>query len=134
MYTYSQNSIIQLSTCEPELQELFYKVLLYFDNTIIEGFRGEQKQREYFLTGKSKLNWPNGKHNKAPSFAVDAAPFLNGKLSWNTYHCLYFAGSVTAIAETMGIKIRYGGDWDMDRVPITDQEWQDLVHFERVLC
>lgn len=32
----------------------------------------------------------------------------------------------------LGIDIRWGGNWDMDGEPVTDQNFQDLVHFELV--
>jgi hypothetical protein len=32
----------------------------------------------------------------------------------------------------VGVMIRWGGNWDMDGEPITDQDFQDLVHFELI--
>ena len=57
-------------------------------------------------------------------------PVINGKLSWEKEHCLVLAGMVLAIGKTLGHSIRWGGNWDMDGEPITDQDFQDLVHFE----
>lgn len=131
MPEFSQTSKNKLSTCHPDLQRLFDVVIKIMDCTIIEGHRGQEKQDQYFREGKSKLPWPQGKHNGLPSRAVDAAPYYkNGGLSWDQRHCLFFAGIVIGIAESIGIKIRWGGDWDSDREPITDQDFQDLVHFE----
>ena len=42
----------------------------------------------------------------------------------------YFGGYVLGTAQEMGIDIRWGGDWDGDR-SISDQTFDDLVHFER---
>lgn len=64
------------------------------------------------------------------SNAVDIAPYVDGHISWNEYHCCYVAGIVMAIAKLKGIKIRWGGNWDMDSEPVTDQDFQDLVHYE----
>jgi len=36
-----------------------------------------------------------------------------------------------AAAALAKVKIRWGGNWDMDGEPVTDQEFQDLVHYER---
>lgn len=102
------------------------------DISIVEGHREKEKQNEYFKAGKSKVEWPKGKHNKIPSCAVDAAPWVNGKISWNKLHCCVLAGVILACAAELGIKIRWGGNWDMDSEPITDQDFQDLVHFEIV--
>ncbi len=130
---FSSKSLRELDTCDLSLRDLFNEVLKIVDCTIIEGHRGEQKQNEYFKKDKSKVEFPNGKHNQIPSLAVDVAPFLNKSVSWNVKHCLYFAGIVIGTSIAMGIEVRWGGDWDRDHEPITDQNFQDLVHYERVL-
>ncbi len=43
----------------------------------------------------------------------------------------YFAGLVRGIAVSWGVKIRWGGDWDMDG-DLKDNSFDDLVHFEIV--
>lgn len=129
MNKFSEASLSRLKTCEPELQELFTRVLEIIDCTIMEGHRDEATQNEYYRTGKSKLMYPDGKHNRYPSHAVDAAPY---PIDWNdTKRFYYFAGIIKGVAETMGIKIRYGGDWDSDN-DLNDQTFMDLVHFELV--
>lgn len=100
------------------------------DFSITEGHRGKAEQNRYYKYGKSKVQWPKGKHNKIPSEAVDVVPFINGKASWNKLHCCVLAGVVLACASKLGISVRWGGNWDMDGEPITDQDFQDLVHFE----
>lgn len=120
----------RLATADPRLQKLFNEVIKTFDCTVIEGHRTKEKQNEYFEQGKSKLKWPEGKHCSDPSLAVDVAPFIGGKISYNTNHCLYFAGYVMATANSLGIKLRSGYDWDMDNEVVTDQSFNDGVHFE----
>lgn len=122
----------RLATADPRLQKLFNEVIKTFDCTVIEGHRTKEKQNEYFEQGKSKLKWPEGKHCSDPSLAVDVAPFIGGKISYNTNHCLYFAGYVMATANSLGIKLRSGYDWDMDNEVVTDQSFNDGVHFEIV--
>lgn len=130
---FSARSKNNLKTCREELQRIFSRVdELGFECTVIEGHRSQEKQEEYFRAGKSRVHFPQGKHNKVPSDAVDVAPYVKGKLSWDHRHCLYFAGVVMAVAASLGIKLRWGGNWDMDDEVITDQDFQDLVHFELV--
>ena len=130
MYKFSERSQKNLVTCDPRLQALFNEVIRHVDCTIIEGHRGEQRQNELFSKGLSKVKWPNGKHNKKPSLAVDAAPYVNGKIDWNNRHLFYyFAGMVKGIAMSQNINIRFGGDWDGD-FDLTDQNFNDLCHFE----
>jgi hypothetical protein len=40
------------------------------------------------------------------------------------------AGRVMQEADRLGVTLRYGGDWDMDETVVSDQTFQDLVHFE----
>ena len=122
----------RLATADPRLQKLFNEVIKTFDCTIIEGHRTKEKQNEYFEQGKSKLRWPEGKHCSYPSLAVDVAPYIGGKPSYNTNHCLYFAGYVMATANSLGIKLRSGYDWDRDNEVVTDQSFNDGLHFEIV--
>lgn len=121
----------RLGSCSEEIQVLFIELDgLGIEFQVIEGHRGKLKQDEYYDAGKSKLPWPKGEHNKIPSDACDVAPIVNGRLSWDKHHCIFFAGQVLMLARLRGIKIRWGGDWDMDGECITDQQFQDLVHFE----
>jgi len=133
-YRFSTNSKIKLNSCHFDLQVIINEALAYgiMDISVIEGHRNKEKQDRYFSLGQSKVKWPNSKHNKTQSDAVDVAPFVNGKISWNRLHCCVLAGIILASAERQGAKIRWGGNWDMDGEPITDQAFQDLVHFERV--
>lgn len=127
MPSFSATSLEKLSTCDERLQRVFKEVIKYFDCTVICGFRGKEEQDEAFRTGRSQKPWPTGEHNKKPSKAVDVIPFPN---NWNdTNQMRYFAGFVVGIAATMGIKIRWGGDWNCNR-DLKDQNFNDLPHFE----
>jgi peptidoglycan L-alanyl-D-glutamate endopeptidase CwlK len=120
----------RLSTCDDRLQRLFAEVVRGFDCVIMEGHRDQATQDAYFHAGKSRLPWPKGKHCASPSQAVDAAPYLGGKASYDQRQCLHFAGYVLGVAAQLGIPLRWGGDWDGDHEAVTDQDFQDLVHFE----
>jgi len=127
MNKYSKSSRKQLASCDRRLQEVFNEVLLEVDHTILEGHRGKASQNAAFRLGKSKLKWPNGDHNQKPSKALDATPY---PIDWeDKARHFFFAGYVLGVAEMMGIKIRWGGDWDSDK-DFEDQTFNDLVHFE----
>ena len=129
MRTYSALSESRLSTCHPNLQRLFRKVLEGYDHTIVCGHRGREEQDEAFRAGFSKKKWPEGKHNASPSLAVDVAPYpIDWEDSARFYH---FAGYVKRVAEELGIKIRFGGDWN-DDLHFRNERFMDLVHFEIV--
>jgi len=132
MPVFSRTSRQRLSTCNIELRDVFQRVIETMDCTIVCGYRCQAAQDAYFVAGKSRVKYPQGKHNILPSRAVDVCPYVGGKASFDSRHCLFFAGYVLAIAEQMGVKIRWGGDWDRDGEVMTDQKFQDLVHFELV--
>ena len=133
MNKYSARSERKLKTAHPLLQIVFRSVLQDMDHTIVEGRRGKKKQNAYYSSGKSRVKWPKGKHNSKPSKAIDAGPYINGKLSEHVGQCCYFAALVVERARQFGIIIRWGGNWDGDEEIMTDQQFQDLWHFEIIL-
>ena len=129
MPQFSQSSLDKLTQCDPRLQNLFKRIVEKYDCTILVGFRDEANQDKAYKTGHSQLPWPQSLHNQNPSLAVDVAPY---PLNWNDKDRFYhFGGYVQGVAETVGLKIRWGGDWNDNR-DLHDQKLFDLVHFEIV--
>jgi len=129
MASFGKSSLEQLATCDPDIQKVFNEVIKYFDCKVIQGHRGRAEQHKAYLDGKSKVDWPNGKHNSLPSKAVDVMPY---PIDWNDIQRLcYFAGFVMCTALRMGIKLRWGKDWDGD-TDLNDQNFNDGPHFEKV--
>ena len=127
MPRFGTSSKKRLKTCDSSLQNLFNEVIKYFDCTIIEGYRNEEDQNSAVAKGFSKVLYPDGKHNRMPSNAVDVAPY---PIDWDdTERFIYFGGFVKGIAASMGINIIWGGDWN-DNTQLTDNNFDDLVHFE----
>lgn len=133
MPAFSTNSLRQLDTCDTRLQAIFHKVLVHRDCTIIEGHRDEERQNEMVRQGRSKLRWPDSRHNTSPSRAVDVGPYYPGEgIPWNSRErFIFFAGFVFAVADELRIPVRWGGDWDSD-LTFTDQSFHDLPHWELV--
>ena len=127
MPRFGNRSINRLKTCDSKLQELFYQVVKHFDCTILEGHRGEERQDKAYADGKSKVQYPDGKHNQFPSVAVDVAPYPIDWSDRDRFH--YFGGFVLGVAKQMGMNIRWGGDWNQD-TKTKDNKFDDLVHFE----
>jgi len=129
MPSFSEESLYQLNSCDMQLQRLFYEVVKDFDCKVICGYRDEVEQNAFFKDGKTKVKYPDSKHNWVPSRAVDVVPY---PVDWNNLNRFYvFGGYVKGIANKLGIKIRWGGDWDNDN-DITDQNFNDLPHFELI--
>ena len=129
MASFGKSSLEKLATCDEDIQRVFKEVVKYFDCTIIEGHRGRAAQHKAYMDGKSELDWPNGKHNSLPSKAVDVMPY---PIDWDDIQRLcYFAGFVMSTALRMGVKLRWGKDWDGD-TDLNDQKFKDGPHFEKV--
>jgi len=131
MPSFSARSRARLETCDPKLQALFEEVIRHWDCTILEGRRDQATQDEYHRTGRSKVKWPNSKHNAtapALSRAVDCAPY---PIDWEDHkRFIHFAGFVLGVASTMGIKIRLGADWNGDHR--FTERFFDAPHFELI--
>ncbi len=127
MPVFSKTSLERLSTCHPDLVRLFQEVIRIQDCTILCGHRTEAAQNAALQGGRSKTPWPRSKHNTVPSLAVDAAPF---PVDWSSRRRFdHFAGVVRGVAAQLGIRVRWGGDWNGNFDP-DDQTFHDLPHFE----
>jgi len=133
MPQFGKRSREKLETCDPRLQEIFEEVVKTWDCIILCGHRDEITQNKAFKDKKSKLKFPDSKHNTLPAKAIDVAPYYaNVGVDWDDLGGFYmFAGYAIRIAEEKGYKIRFGGDWDGDK-QTTDQKFNDLPHFELI--
>ena len=127
MPTFGAKSKANLGECHPDLQIVFNKVIQSYDCSVIEGYRGKEEQDAAFHSGKSTLKYPKSKHNRQPSLAADVIPY---PVDWeDTKQFYHFAGFVQGVAEDMGIPLRWGGDWNSNRL-FEDQNFHDLPHYE----
>ena len=127
MASFSARSRAKLDPCHEDLRQVFMVVVQYFDCTILEGHRGEERQNFLEESGQSKVRYPDGKHNSTPSNAVDVAPY---PIDWeDRERFVLFAGFVLGVARAQGIKLRWGGDWSMDWTT-KDNTFFDGPHFE----
>ena len=116
-----------LSSCDERLIKIFNEVIKTVDCSVLEGHRGQSKQDKYYEEGKSKVKYPSGRHNKLPSMAVDVAPY---PIDWDDRERFHlFAGFVLGIAKSMGINLRWGGDWNQNWF-VDDNKFDDFPHFE----
>lgn len=127
-FSFNQASRAKLAFAHPELQNLFLEAIQHVDCSILCSYRSNELQDEYYRTGFSKKKGGESKHNRKPSDAVDVIPY---PVDWrDRERFCYFAGIVMGIALKMGIKIRWGGDWDQDN-KTQDETFSDMAHFER---
>ena len=127
MAKFGKRSKEALLTADDRLQKVFNEVIKYVDCSVLEGHRSQERQDKLFEEGKTKVKYPNGRHNASPSRAVDVTPY---PVDWeDRERQTLFAGFVLGIASSMGIKLRWGGDWDMD-FEVQDNKFDDFPHFE----
>lgn len=121
--------------CDPCLQVVMSASIAnsHVDFGITCGHRNEYDQNKAFDEGKSKVRFPNGKHNKYPSEAVDVLAYVKGKPTYEITYYVYLYGLFSGIARSLGYDIRSGLDWDSDGEIMTDQTLQDGCHFEILL-
>ena len=131
MASFSSFSRQNLRTCHPSLVLVFEEVVKQFDCRVTCGHRSETDQMKAYHEGRSTKQWPESKHNRIPSLAVDVVPY---PVDWEDVERFYlFAGYVKGIAHgKYDIKIRWGGDWDSD-TEVHDQTFFDLPHFEVII-
>ena len=127
MPKFGKRSRERLATCDERLQEVFNEVIKFVDCSVLEGHRSQERQDQLYIEGKTKVKYPNGRHNSKPSNAVDVTPYPVdwADREWQTL----FAGFVLGVARAKGIKLRWGGDWDMD-FQVMDNRFDDFPHFE----
>lgn len=129
MPRFSDSSRGKLSHCRSEIQAVLDGVIRHYDFTVVTGYRDDEQQDFAYETGMSKVKWPNSKHNQYPSEAVDIAPY---PIDWRDTERFYLlAGRVLQVADELGVRLRWGGDWDGDD-DLHDQTFMDLGHFELV--
>ena len=127
MPKFGRKSKERLSTCESNLQKVFNEVIKHVDCSVLEGHRSKDRQNKLYEEEKTKVKYPDGRHNRQPSSAVDVTPY---PVDWkDRERQTLFAGFVIGVASQMGIKLRWGGDWDQD-FQVVDNRFDDFPHFE----
>jgi peptidoglycan L-alanyl-D-glutamate endopeptidase CwlK len=116
------------------LQAVVDEAIKYVDFSLIEGHRTNERQAELFLQKKTLARAGESPHNSDPSNAFDFLPYPFSD-DWNDeVPFTAIAMLMRGIGEMMGVKIRWGGDWDRDGQLVSrdpDEHFRDLPHIER---
>jgi len=137
VYTFTQNDNLKLSSCHPTLVKLMEYAIKDFKFIIICGYRNKQDQNAAYNAKKSKVIYPNSKHNSQPSLAVDIAPVKLNKdytywIDWKDIDLfIELYNHIKECSNELGIKIRWGGDFNMDGDITTTDAW-DKSHYELI--
>lgn len=140
MPKFSQRSLVRLATCDPRLVRVMEAVVVDEDCSIEGGGRSLDEQAANILKGVSKTT--DSKHiiSVANPFsrAVDVVPYpvvwpnvVTKYYIHDVARFYFFAGYVIKTARLLGVRLRWGGDWNGDG-NFRDQTFDDLDHFELV--
>jgi len=140
-FQFGEVSKAKLQTCHPKVWGITNRALQLsvYDFTIIHGYRGKDVQNALFDSGVSKKRFPHSLHNvvdehsQPSSLAIDFAPWVKNAIDWeDTRIFCVVAGSFFAAAQDLGVRIRWGGDFDSDGSTL-DQTFLDFGHIELIL-
>lgn len=129
---------IRFNTLHPDLQLLFNETRKELElNPIPElpdiflvcGERNEKEQNEAVRRGMSKVKYPNSKHNRFPSEAMDTCP---SPINWKDIKKFYIMYRVMkVVAERFNLRIRFGADFNQDG-NLKNDKFVDMPHCELI--
>ena len=159
MNTWGARSQRERATSDARLNEVGDIVLEIKNHSVLKGHRDQYDQHAAFTSDpqRSKLDWPDGKHNELPSKAQDVRTYPNPPTSslaedfaalekydssplfkrvLETLRAqplredqLYLLGLYKGVSHMLGYKFRTGADWDRDG-EIADNGFEDFFHVE----
>ena len=139
-YALGAKSKERLAGVHPDLVNVVEMAILLTkkDFMVLEGVRTPERQAALYAQGRTKpgqkVTWTlKSNHFKNPQtgygHAVDLVPF---PVDWSHKKLDVVSKAMFAAADTLGVKIRWGADWDRDGNPREKGE-SDSPHFELVL-
>ena len=138
-YKLSARSLSHLEGVHPDLVRIVKRAIEITrqDFSVLEGVRTPERQSELYAQGRSKpgqiVTWTMTSNHfvQADGYghAVDLVPY---PLDWSDLKAFdAIAMAMFDAADELGLKIRWGADWDMDGKPREKGE-SDSPHFELV--
>ena len=105
----SDKSLRRLDGVHPSLVSVVKRAieLTPVDFVVIEGLRTKERQAYLLDAGKSRTM--NSYH--LTGHAVDIAPIVDGKVSWEWKHYYPLADAMMQAAKELNVKIEWGGRW-----------------------
>ena len=130
MNSFGRGSRKHLRTVDARLQRIAHRALRITDHSITCGHRTREAQDAAFEAGNSKIQWPDGKHNRLPSVAMDVQVWPRPEKEEDLIdEQLYLLGVYKGVGQEQGIPIRTGADFNRNG-RVSDNEWKDLFHVE----
>jgi len=105
----SEKSLKRLEGVHPDLVRVVKRAIEItpVDFVVIEGLRTKQRQAYLLDAGKSRTM--NSYH--LTGHAVDIAPIVDGKVSWEWKFFHPMADAMKKAADELGVELTWGGSW-----------------------
>lgn len=102
-------SLTRLKGVHPDLVKVVKRAIEItpIDFTVLEGLRTKERQQQLVAKGASKTM--NSYH--LTGHAVDIAPLVDGKVTWDWKYYNQLAPVIKQAAKELGVNITWGGDW-----------------------
>ena len=105
----SQKSLRRLEGVNPALVQVVKRAIQItpIDFIVVEGLRTKERQAYLFEKGATKTM--NSRHLTGD--AVDLAPIVNNKVSWDWKDFYPLAEAVKEAAKQVKVEVEWGGEW-----------------------
>jgi len=120
-YSLSQKSLDRLKGVHPDLVRLAKEAIKVspVDFGITQGVRTLEEQKKLYAQGRTEpgqiVTWTmDSKHlpqEDGYGHAFDVGCYVNGKLTWDEHYYETLSQCMLAVAESLGIKVKWGGSW-----------------------
>ena len=131
----SEKSLQRLTGVHPDLQAVVKRAIEItpVDFLVVEGLRTKERQAYLLDAGKSRTL--NSYH--LTGHAVDIAPIVDGKPSWDWKYFFPMANAMRIAAKELNVRVKWGACWKyFDQIPsildesILSKELADGPHFQ----
>ncbi|MEC7118346.1 MAG: M15 family metallopeptidase [Pseudomonadota bacterium] len=135
--SFNQTSLDRLKGVDQRLVKIVHRAhqIATVDFMVVEGLRTLERQKQLYAQGrttKGKIVTWTLKSKHLDGLAVDLAPIKNGQIDWTDLPKFdAVAKAMFAAAAELGVKIRWGADWNQNGRPREKGE-HDSPHFELV--
>lgn len=149
---FSERGEKALATCHPDLQRVARLAMTWSEGLVlwdmVQGARTIEQQQEYADAGNSKVNpkdypdlsklYAKAKHVTGPGMPYSRAYDIvlvteQPKGKYDERGLAFVAAIMMVAAKSLGVKMRWGADWDEDRVLFEPGTFIDGPHFELML-
>ncbi len=118
----------RLVKVDPKLRSVLEAAGAKWDLIVLETERTPERQQQLVNSGASKTM--DSMHLVQADGLVHAADVAPWPVDWNDKSRFYYLGGyVLAEADRLGVRVRWGGDWNTN-TEVKDQTFNDLDHFE----